>query len=126
MTVTAPAPAHAGRAPAARLRPADLAGLASVGLRTRKLRAGAVGAGHRDRGGRDRGRPGPGRSSPAGLLAEIAALGTNLLTVSNGQSITGAAAELPLGRPGHDRPAARRHRVQDTGGVERQRLPLAR
>ena len=38
------------------------------------------------------------------------ALGTNLLTVTNGQTLTGATAELPAGGAGHDRPAARRHR----------------
>ena len=35
------------------------------------------------------------QSSQAGLLAEIAKLGTNLLTVSNGQSFTGQTVELP-------------------------------
>ena len=34
-------------------------------------------------------------SSQAGLLAEIARLGTNLLTVQNGQTFTGGTAELP-------------------------------
>jgi len=34
-------------------------------------------------------------SSSAGLLAEIARLGTNLLTVQNGQTLTGGTAELP-------------------------------
>jgi putative ABC transport system permease protein len=38
-------------------------------------------------------------SSQAGLLSEIDRLGTNLLTVSNGQSLTGKAAELPLVAP---------------------------
>src|SRR5262249_24458781 len=37
MTITSLGP---GTPPAARLRPSDLAGLASIGLRTRKLRAG--------------------------------------------------------------------------------------
>jgi putative ABC transport system permease protein len=39
-------------------------------------------------------------SSSAGLLAEIAQLGTNLLTVTNGTSITGQPAELPKAAPG--------------------------
>jgi hypothetical protein len=34
-------------------------------------------------------------SSQAGLLAEIDRLGTNMLTVEAGQSLTGAAAKLP-------------------------------
>ena len=38
-------------------------------------------------------------SSQAGLLAEIDRLGTNLLTVTNGQTFTGATAELPLAAP---------------------------
>ncbi len=37
--------------------------------------------------------------SAAGLNAEIAALGTNLLTVQNGQTLTGGTAELPPRRP---------------------------
>ncbi|MGH3287961.1 MAG: ABC transporter permease, partial [Streptosporangiaceae bacterium] len=39
-------------------------------------------------------------SSQAGLLAEIKQLGTNLLTVTNGQSLTGQPAELPDTAPG--------------------------
>jgi putative ABC transport system permease protein len=39
-------------------------------------------------------------SSQAGLLAEIDRLGTNLLTVTNGQTLTGQTAELPLDAPG--------------------------
>ena len=39
-------------------------------------------------------------SSQAGLLAEIGRLGTNLLTVTNGQDITGQTAELPDAAPG--------------------------
>jgi len=35
-------------------------------------------------------------SSQAGLLAEIDRLGTNLLTVTNGQSFFGETAELPV------------------------------
>jgi putative ABC transport system permease protein len=38
-------------------------------------------------------------SSQAGLLAEIDRLGTNLLTVTNGQSFAGKTAELPLAAP---------------------------
>jgi hypothetical protein len=39
-------------------------------------------------------------SSQAGLLAEIDRLGTNMLTVEAGQSLTGEAATLPLEAPG--------------------------
>jgi putative ABC transport system permease protein len=38
-------------------------------------------------------------SSQAGLLNEINQLGTNLLTVSDGQSLTGGTAELPTAAP---------------------------
>jgi len=39
-------------------------------------------------------------SSQAGLLAEIGRLGTNLLTVTNGQNFSGQAAELPAAARG--------------------------
>ena len=39
-------------------------------------------------------------SSEAGLLSEINKLGTNLLTVSNGQTLFGQTAELPKAAPG--------------------------
>src|SRR5204863_248150 len=39
-------------------------------------------------------------SSQAGLLAEIDRLGTNLLTVTNGQTFAGDTAELPVAAPG--------------------------
>jgi putative ABC transport system permease protein len=40
------------------------------------------------------------QSSQAGLLAQIAKLGTNLLTVTNGTNLSGGTAELPLAAPG--------------------------
>ena len=39
-------------------------------------------------------------SSQAGLLNEISSLGTNLLTVANGQTLSGVPAELPVAAPG--------------------------
>jgi putative ABC transport system permease protein len=39
-------------------------------------------------------------SSQAGLLGEIDRLGTNLLTVANGQTLAGQTAELPVAAPG--------------------------
>ena len=56
-------------------------------------------------------------SSQAGLLAEIAQLGTNLLTVQNGQDLHRRHRRAAQRRAGHDRPPARRHQVQDTGTV---------
>ncbi len=82
-----------------RLRPQDLAGLASVGLRTRKLRASLSALGISIGVAAIVAVLGLASSSQAGLLAEISKLGTNLLTVSNGQSFTGTA-ELPTAAPG--------------------------
>jgi putative ABC transport system permease protein len=84
----------------ARLRPADLAGLASVGLRTRKLRASLSALGIAIGVAAIVAVLGLARSSQAGLLAEISRLGTNLLTVTSGQDLTGRTAELPDAAPG--------------------------
>ncbi|MDN3352831.1 ABC transporter permease [Actinomadura sp. DC4] len=81
------------------LRPADLARLAVVGLRTRRLRAALSALGIAIGVAAIVAVLGLSASSQAGLLAEIAKLGTNLLTVSNGQDVTGDAAELPTGAP---------------------------
>jgi putative ABC transport system permease protein len=85
---------------AARLRPQDLAGLASVGLRTRKLRASLSALGIAIGVAAIVAVLGLARSSQAGLLAEISKLGTNLLTVTNGQTLFGQTAELPDAAPG--------------------------
>jgi len=84
---------------AARLQPGDLAGLASVGLRTRKLRAALSALGIAIGVAAIVAVLGLASSSQAGLLAEISRLGTNLLTVANGQTFTGATAELPVAAP---------------------------
>jgi putative ABC transport system permease protein len=84
----------------ARLRPADLAGLASVGLRTRKLRAALSALGIAIGVAAIVAVLGLANSSQAGLLAEISRLGTNLLTVSDGTTFTGQTAELPDAAPG--------------------------
>jgi putative ABC transport system permease protein len=91
---TAPPPAPA------RLRPDDLAGLATVGLRTRKLRAALSALGIAIGTAAIVAVLGLAGSSQAGLLAEIGRLGTNLLTVTNGQDLTGQTAELPDAAPG--------------------------
>jgi putative ABC transport system permease protein len=85
--------------PAARLRLRDLAGLAGVGLRTRKLRASLSALGIAIGVAAIVAVLGLAQSSQAGLLAEIAKLGTNLLTVSNGQNISGQTVELPMYAP---------------------------
>jgi putative ABC transport system permease protein len=98
MTTRTPGRAAALQPP--RLRPADLAGLASIGLRTRKLRAALSALGIAIGVAAIVAVLGLAASSQAGLLAEIARLGTNLLTATNGQTITGQAAELPDASPG--------------------------
>ena len=79
-----------------RLRPSDLARVASVGLRTRRLRAALSALGIAIGVAAIVAVLGLSSSSQAGLLAEIDRLGTNLLTVTNGQTLGGDTAELPL------------------------------
>jgi len=114
MTTTSPRPAAPS---AARLRPADLAGLASIGLRTRKLRAGLSALGIAIGVAAIVAVLGLASSSQAALLAEIARLGTNLLTVTNGQNFSGAPAELPVAAPGMIGQLPGVLSVQDTGSV---------
>jgi putative ABC transport system permease protein len=56
-------------------------------------------------------------SSAAGLNAEIAALGTNLLTVQTGQRFSGQPAELPLAAPAMIGHLPGVYAVQDTGST---------
>jgi putative ABC transport system permease protein len=56
-------------------------------------------------------------SSQAGLLAEINQLGTNLLTVTNGQSVTGGTVELPTTAPPMIGRITGVQQVQSTGKV---------
>jgi putative ABC transport system permease protein len=100
MTLNSRRPANPSATAEVRLHPADLAGLASVGLRTRKLRAALSALGIAIGVAAIVAVLGLARSSQAGLISEINALGTNLLTVTNGQTITGGTAELPLAAPG--------------------------
>jgi putative ABC transport system permease protein len=82
-----------------RLRPSDLGRLATVGLHTRKLRAGLSALGITIGVAAIVAVLGLSSSASAGLLNEISALGTNLLVVENGQSLTGQAVELPKAAP---------------------------
>ena len=109
MTTATPAPA--------RLRIADLARLAAVGLATRKLRAALSALGIAIGVAAIVAVLGLSSSSAAGLNAEIAALGTNLLTVQNGQTFAGGTAELPTPAPGMIARLAGVTGVQDTGQV---------
>jgi putative ABC transport system permease protein len=83
-----------------RMRPADLARLAAVGMRTRKLRAALSALGIAIGVAAIVAVLGLSSSSQAGLLAEIDRLGTNLLTVANGQTLSGDTVELPVAAPG--------------------------
>ena len=83
-----------------RLRGGDLARVASVGLRTRRLRAALSALGIAIGVAAIVAVLGLSASSRAGLLAEIDRLGTNLLTVQNGQTLFGETAELPVAAPG--------------------------
>ena len=100
-----------------RVRPADLARLSAVGIRTRKLRATLSALGIAIGVAAIVAVLGLSSSSQAGLLAEIARLGTNLLTVTNGQTLAGATAELPAAAPGMIARLPGVTAVQDTGAV---------
>jgi putative ABC transport system permease protein len=83
-----------------RLRLADLWRVASIGLRTRRVRAALSALGIAIGVAAIVAVLGLSSSSQAGLLAEIDRLGTNLLTVANGQTLAGETASLPLRAPG--------------------------
>ena len=99
MTAASERPVPLGAPSAVRLRPSDLASLASIGLATRKLRASLSALGIAIGVAAIVAVLGLAASSKATLLDEIQALGTNLLTVGNGQTLGGAAAELPVAAP---------------------------
>ena len=82
-----------------RLRAADLVRLSAVGIQTRKLRAALSALGIAIGVAAIVAVLGLSASSAAGLRAEIAKLGTNLLTVQNGQTLFGQTAELPTAAP---------------------------
>jgi len=109
---------QAGHGPApARLRPGDLARLAVVGMRTRRLRAGLSALGIAIGVAAIVAVLGLSSSSAAALNAEIAALGTNLLTVQAGQTFTGGNAELPVTAPAMIGRLPGVYQVQSTGAT---------
>lgn len=83
-----------------RLRASDLSRLAWVGVNTRRIRATLSALGIAIGVGAIVAVLGLSSSSEAGLLNEISQLGTNLLTVSNGQTLFGQNAELSKRAPG--------------------------
>jgi putative ABC transport system permease protein len=100
-----------------RMRPADLARLSVVGMRTRKLRAALSALGIAIGVAAIVAVLGLSSSSQAGLLNEISRLGTNLLTVANGQTLSGDTAKLPVTAPGMIARIGPVTAVDDTGTV---------
>lgn len=82
------------------LRPRDVVGVAAAGLKVRKLRAALSAAGVAIGIAAMVAVVGISASSKADLLAELDRLGTNLLTVSPGETLFGEDAKLPLGSAG--------------------------
>src|SRR5438477_2586884 len=100
-----------------KLRPGDLARVASIGVRTRRLRASLSALGIAIGVAAIVAVLGLSASSQAGLLAQIDRLGTNLLTVTNGQSFFGDTAKLPLAAPGMVARIGPVLQVADTGST---------
>src|ERR687887_1236132 len=82
-----------------RLRLKDGLRVAGVGLRARPLRAALSALGIAIGTAAIVAVLGLSSSSQAGLIAEIDRLGTNLLTIEAGQSLTGGPAQLPREAP---------------------------
>ena len=109
------------------ISPADLLRQSSVGLRTRRLRAALSALGIAIGVAAIVAVLGLSASSQAGLLTEIDRLGTNMLTVSNGTTLFGQQAELPVQAPAMIGRIAGVTAVQDTAyvsGVNVFRSPL--
>jgi putative ABC transport system permease protein len=100
-----------------KLRLGDLARLSSVGLRTRRMRAALSALGIAIGVAAIVAVLGLSASSQAGLLSEIGRLGTNLLDVTNGQTLFGQTAELPDGAPAMIARIGPVTQVQYTGAV---------
>jgi putative ABC transport system permease protein len=79
-----------------RLLPADLLRVGSIGLRTRRLRAALSALGIAIGIASMVAVVGISQSSEADLLAQLDELGTNLLTITPGQSLLGEEATLPV------------------------------
>jgi putative ABC transport system permease protein len=98
-----------------RLSPADLVRLATIGVRTRRLRAALSALGIAIGVAAIVAVLGLSSSSQAGILSEIDRLGTNLLTVTTGRTLTGETAELPIAAPDMIRRVGPVTEVQSTG-----------
>jgi putative ABC transport system permease protein len=82
-----------------RLLPADVLRVASIGLRTRRLRASLSAVGIAIGIASMVAVLGISQSSKSDLLAQLDELGTNLLTITPGQSLLGEDATLPVTAP---------------------------
>jgi len=100
-----------------KLHPSDLGRLSTIGLRTRKLRAGLSALGIAIGVAAIVAVLGLSSSASAGLLNEISSLGTNLLVVQNGQTLTGATAELPKAAPAMIARITPVTQVEETGSL---------
>jgi putative ABC transport system permease protein len=96
--------------------------VASVGLRARPLRAALSALGIAIGTAAIVGVLGLSSSSQAGLIAEINRLGTNLLTVEAGQSLTGGPAQLPREAPARITLLDDVQQVADTALLENEKV----
>ncbi|CAA9270479.1 MAG: ABC-type antimicrobial peptide transport system, permease component [uncultured Acidimicrobiales bacterium] len=110
--LTAPA------APRSRLHPGDLLRVGSVGLVTRRVRAALSALGIAIGIAAMVGVLSISESSKADLLADLDRLGTNLLTVTPGQTIGGSNASLPKGATGMIGRISPVERASATGSVD--------
>jgi putative ABC transport system permease protein len=101
-----------------RLHPRDLVGVSGIGLRTRRLRAGLSALGIAIGIAAMVAVLGISASSKAQLLAQLDALGTNLLRVSPGRTFGGEDAKLPEESPGMISRIGPVQRVSFIGGVD--------
>jgi putative ABC transport system permease protein len=101
-----------------RLHPRDLVGVATTGLRTRRLRAALSALGIAIGIAAMVAVLGISQSSRAELLAQLDALGTNLLTVTPGETFLGEDAKLPKAAPGMIRRIGPVEGVATTGSVD--------
>jgi putative ABC transport system permease protein len=109
-------------AEAGRLQLSDGLRVASVGLRARPLRAALSALGIAIGTAAIVGVLGLSSSSQAGLIAEINRLGTNLLTIEAGQSLTGGPAKLPQEAPARITLLDNVEQVADTALMENEKV----
>ena len=101
-----------------RLRPRDLVGVAGTGLRVRRLRSALSALGIAIGIAAMVAVLGISESSRADLLAQLDALGTNLLRVTPGETFLGTDAKLPSESLGMLRRVGPVERVAATGGTD--------